>query len=58
MAVVIFNPDPSKQKPKKEYIELSKAHQQHKKLHNSYKKIAMIMSLVNIILFSYIIFIK
>jgi hypothetical protein len=38
MAVVIFKKNPKEHKPKKEFIDLSVAHRQHKKLHNSYKK--------------------
>jgi len=58
MAVIIFKPDPSKKKPKKEYIDLSIAHQRHKKLHDSYKKIALGLLVVNLFLFLYIIFVK
>lgn len=58
MAVIIFKPDPSNKKPKKEYIDLSIAHRKHRKMHDSYKKIALILGAVNLLLFSYIIFIK
>jgi hypothetical protein len=58
MAVVIFKPDPKEQKPKKEYIDLSVAHRQHKKMHKSYKKAFMLLTVVNILLFSYILFVK
>lgn len=58
MAVIILKPDPKDKKPKKEYIDLSVAHRNHKKMHNSYKKAFLILTLVNLLLFFYIIFIK
>jgi hypothetical protein len=58
MAVVIFKKNPKEHKPKKEFIDLSVAHRQHKKLHNSYKKAFITSVFFNIILFLYILFIK
>lgn len=57
MAVVIFKPDPKDKKPKKDYVDLSVAHQKHKKLHNVYKTTSIILGIINIILFSYIVFV-
>ncbi len=58
MAVVIFNPNPKNKKPKKEFIDLSVAHRNHKKMHKSYKVAFFVLLLSNITTLLYIYFKK